>query len=237
MRFFHGIRFRLALVALVLLALPWLAAQFILRMESVLRDSQERAIADTARAISAALSDRPQLFRASDDPAQREAEERRRIIALFAAADPDAAASLGNAYVPSEEIERLLTIVGRRASRIMVVDSRNHVRGLTGTLGRGDAKARPLSPWLKPIASLIVPTPRVPVGDVITPAAPGQLERALIGVSSTQWRGTVNRDVAVLSAAQPIFVGDDIVGAVGGGGDPRRRSRSSRSRRSRTCSR
>ena len=212
-RFLHGIRFRLAMVALVLLALPWLAAKFISSMESFLRDSQEQAIGATTRAIAAALSDRPQLFRVSDDPADREAEERRRIIALFAAADPDAAASLGNAYRPSEEIERLLTIVGRRASRIMVVDSRMRVRGLSGTLGRTEAKPHALTTWLKPIASLIVPTPRVPLGDVIHPAAPGQLERALIGVSSREWRGTVKRDVAILSAAQPIFVGDDIVGA------------------------
>ena len=39
--FVHGIRFRLVLAALVLLALPWLAAQFISRMESFLRESQE----------------------------------------------------------------------------------------------------------------------------------------------------------------------------------------------------
>ena len=63
-RFLHGIRFRLALVALVLLALPWLAAQFISSMESFLRTQQEEAIGNTARAIAAALSDRPQLFRA-----------------------------------------------------------------------------------------------------------------------------------------------------------------------------
>ena len=213
-RFLHGIRFKLAMVALVLLALPWLAAKFISSMESFLRESQEQAIGATTRAIAAALSDRPQLFRVSDDPADREAEERRRIIALFAAADPDAAASLGNAYRPSEEIERLLTIVGRRAARIMVVDSRMRVRGLSGTLGRTETKPHALTTWLKPIASLIVPTPRVPLGDVIHPAAPGQLERALIGVSSREWRGTVKRDVAILSAAQPIFVGDDIVGAV-----------------------
>jgi two-component system sensor histidine kinase ChvG len=214
-RFFHGIRFRLALAALVLLALPLIAAQFISRMESILRESQEQAIGATARSIATALSDRPQLFRAGNDAADREGEERRRIVALFAAADPTAAASLGNAYAPSEEIERVLAIiVGRRAARVMVVDTRSRVRGLSGTLGRNDAKPRLLTTWLKPIASLIVPTPSVPVGDVTRPAAPGQLDRALIGVSSRQWRGTADRDVAILSAAQPIFVGDDIVGAV-----------------------
>ena len=86
---FYGIRFRLALAALVLLALPWLAAQFIASMEDYLRDSQAKASGATARAFAAALSDRPALFRRPDsaDPA---AEERRRIIALFAAADPSA---------------------------------------------------------------------------------------------------------------------------------------------------
>src|SRR5205807_472859 len=91
-------------------------------MENFLRDSQAQAIGATARAVAAALSDRPALFRSANDPADRAAEER----------EP----------------------------------------------------------------------------------ARGQVERALIGVSSTQWRGTRDRDVAILSAAQPIFVGDDIVGAV-----------------------
>jgi signal transduction histidine kinase len=42
-----------------------------------------------------------------------------------------------------------------------------------------------------------------------------QINGALIGITrSPLWRGTVNRDVAILSAAQPVYVGDDIVGAV-----------------------
>ena len=209
----HGIRFRLVLAALVLLALPWLAAQFISRMESFLRDSQEQAIGATARAVASALSDRPALFRASGGEDDREGEERRRIVALFAAADPTAAANLGNAYVPSEEIERFLAIMGRRSSRVWVVDSRSRVRGLSGALRESATLARPLTSWLKPLAALVAPPPRVPAGDETRPAR-GQIDRALIGVSSTQWRGTRDRDVAILAAAQPIFVGDDIVGAV-----------------------
>jgi len=208
-----GIRFRLALVALVLFTLPWLAAQFITRMENFLRDSQAQAIGATARAIAAALSDRPSLFRAGNDAADRAAEERRRIIALFAAADPDTVASLGSAYAPSEEIERLLAVVGRRSSRLWVVDAGSRVRGLYGTLRDERDKPREMSGWLRPVASLVAPPPRLPAGDESEPAR-GQVERALIGVSSTQWRGTRDRDVAILSAAQPVFVGDDIVGAV-----------------------
>ena len=44
--FVHGIRFRLLLVALGLLVLPWLAAQFIGGMERSLRTAQEQALTD-----------------------------------------------------------------------------------------------------------------------------------------------------------------------------------------------
>jgi dedicated sortase system histidine kinase len=161
----------------------------------------------------AALSDRPKLFeRAPGAPDDPETEERRRIVALFAAADPDAAASLGTAYRPSEEIERLLQIMGKPGSRMWVVDARSRVRGLSGTLREG-ATARGAGGWLRPIAELVVPTPRVPIGDETKPVR-SQIDKALIGVSSTSWRGTPNREVAIVSAAQPLFVGDDIVGAV-----------------------
>jgi len=210
-RLFHGIRFKLLVVALVLLTLPLLAAQFIASMETFLRESQERAIGATARAIAAALSDRPALFEARPRDADPQGEERRRIVALFAAADTDAAASLGNAYVPSEEIERFLGIMGRRGSRLWVVDTRSRVRGLWGALA--DRDTGKLNPWLKPVAALIVPPPALARGDETKPERT-QVDKALIGISSTDWRGTRDRDVAILSAAQPIFVGDDIVGAV-----------------------
>ena len=217
--FVHGIRFRLFLVSLVLLAIPVLAAQFISRMETFLRGAQEQDIAVTARAVASALSDRPALFPpgggVAGDP---EDEERRRIVGLFAAADPVAAASLGRAYVPSEEIERFLEIMGRRASRLWVVDTRSRVRGLSGSLrepppARGEAPKAAIASWLKPLVSLVVSAPQVPAGDESKPVR-AQIDRALIGVSSTYWRGTRDREVAIVSAAQPVFVGDDIVGAV-----------------------
>ena len=139
MGFLHGIRFRLLLVALLLLALPWLAAKFIASMETVLRQSQAGQIADTARVAAAALSDRPELFERASRDGDAEGEERRRIVALFAAADTAAAASLGNAYAPSEEIERLLAIMGRKSTRLWVVDNRSRVRGLSGRLAGGNS--------------------------------------------------------------------------------------------------
>ena len=207
-----GIRARLLLIALSLLALPWLAAKFIAGMETSLRASQELAIGATSRAIAVALSDRAGLFASPAGAVDPEEEERRRIVALFAAADTDAAASLGTAYVPSEPIERLLSVVGRRGTRLWVIDTRSRVRGLSGSLRGTEAESG--GSWLRPVAALIVPTPRVAVGDESRPVRE-QINGALIGVSRTPiWRGTVNRDVAILSAAQPVFVGDDIVGAL-----------------------
>jgi len=216
--FLHGIRFRLFLAALVLLAIPALATQFISRMEAFLRNAQEQDIAATARAVASALSDRPALFpRGEAPPGEPGEEERRRIVGLFAAADPVAAASLGTAYAPSEEIERHLGILGRRAARLWVIDTRSRVRGLSGTLRepsqvRADAARTGITAWLKPVIALVVASPEIPAGDESTPVR-AQIDRALIGVSSTHWRGTSDREVAILSAAQPIFVGDDIVGA------------------------
>ena len=217
--FVHGIRFRLLVASLVLLAIPLLAAQFISRMEAFLRSAQEQDIAVTARAVASALSDRPALFPpAGGEPGDPEDEERRRIVGLFAAADPVAAASLGRAYAPSEEIERFLEIMGRRASRLWVVDTRSQVRGLSGSLrepppARGEAPRAGVASWLKPVVSLVVSAPQVPAGDESKPVR-AQIDRALIGMSSTYWRGTRDREVAIVSAAQPVFVGDDIVGAV-----------------------
>src|ERR1700687_2815256 len=194
-------------------------------MEAFLRANQEQAIGATARVIAAALSDRPALFeRGARDFDDAQGEERRRIVALFASADPDAAASLGSAYAPSEEIERLLAIMGRGSSRLWVIDARSRVRGLSGSLREPSTERSPENAsreaagakrgaWLKPLAALIVPAPSLPAGDEAMPGR-AQINRALIGVSSTQWRGTRDRDVAILSAAQPIFVGDDIVAAV-----------------------
>ena len=234
MQFFHGIRFRLLLVALVLLALPWLAAQFIASMETFLRQSQAEQIAATARVVAAALSDRPELFDRSGDEYDPLGEERRRIIALFAADDTAAVANLGTAYAPTEDVERLLAIMGRRSSRLWVIDTRSRVRGLSGSL-RETRQAPPVRSWLHPLAAMIVPPPRVEVGDESKPVR-AQIDRALIGISSTHWRGTRDRDVAILSAAQPIFNGDDIVGAVVVR-RPRARSSCSSSRRWRSCSR
>jgi two-component system sensor histidine kinase ChvG len=57
-----GIRFKLLLVALTLLAVPWVGLSFVQEMERFLRQGQEQSVADTAQAVATALHNKPKLF-------------------------------------------------------------------------------------------------------------------------------------------------------------------------------
>src|SRR5258705_13949547 len=57
-----GIRAKLALVMLTLLVIPWVGYQYVKTMERLLRENQVQTVVATARAVAAALQDRPRLL-------------------------------------------------------------------------------------------------------------------------------------------------------------------------------
>lgn len=59
-----GLRSKVLLVALILLAVPWVGLSFVREMERYLRAGHEQSVAATAQAVATALHDRPQLFEA-----------------------------------------------------------------------------------------------------------------------------------------------------------------------------
>lgn len=65
--FSFGIRGQVLLIALVLLAIPWIGYRYLWQVEKFLRQGQEKALAGTARALATALHDRPQLFEPRDE--------------------------------------------------------------------------------------------------------------------------------------------------------------------------
>src|SRR5256885_16442631 len=78
-----SLRTKLALVALVLLALPWAGYEYVREMERFLLEGEEQALLATARAVATALHDRPGLLRARpshDNDLLREAEEELRRL-------------------------------------------------------------------------------------------------------------------------------------------------------------
>ncbi|MBL8515370.1 MAG: hypothetical protein JNM76_00260 [Betaproteobacteria bacterium] len=222
MKFLFSIRGKLLLVSLALLAIPVVGYRFVTHMEAFLRESQEEALVGTTRAIAASLSERPGLFTRRDTTPEDAAElERRQIVALFGGSDPEAVATLGGAYQPSPDIERTLELLGRSAARIWVVDSASRVRGLSGSLKpkRAEAASEAADAY-RPLSRALVRLLRLPTGDAKDDpelgqrAVMAQVDRALIGAPSAVWRYTRDRQGVVLSAAQPVWAGDDIVGAV-----------------------
>ncbi len=233
--FVFSIRAKLFMVSLILLLIPLIGFRFVQEMEGYLRDGQQQVLLSAARFLSASLSNRPDLMGSREgveSVAGAEEIERRRLISVVGSRDPELAAALGKTYQQSEAIERLLSVVAKDGSRIWVVDSRSVVRGLEGNLNdQTPAKSEDASPQRNVVAwfqwayrTTVRPLLRISIkssdGNVIEEAGlvirtvMAQVDRALTGQPSVESRHA-SRDVALVqSAAQPIWLGDDIVGAV-----------------------
>ena len=216
-----SLRAKLALVALVLLVLPVAGYLYVREMERFLVIAQEDALSATARAIATALHDRPQLlaYRPVDESAlRREAEEELRRLArgeppglapVIAREAPAQARSGG-----SEEIAAILKGLERTSSRIWVVSRDYRVLALAGSLKRADAE--PASGVQRALAWLISP-PTEEFEDPIAAdaiAAGRGVVAALQGAGGTRTRYTQDGRAVVVSASQPIWVVNEVHGAV-----------------------
>ena len=61
-RFYHSVRFKLLLVSLTLMVIPWAGYRYIEETESFLRRAQENVLLGTAQAIATVLHNRHELF-------------------------------------------------------------------------------------------------------------------------------------------------------------------------------
>ncbi len=216
-----SLRARLALVALVLLVLPVAGTLHVKEVERFLVAAQEEALGATARAIATALHDRPQLlaYRPVDESAlRREAEEELRRLAGGAPAD--APPTVARDAPPqardggSEEIAAILKGLERSSSRIWVVSRDYRVLALAGSLKRADAE--PPGAMQRALAWLISP-PTEEFDDPIAAeafAAGRGVSAALQGAGSTRTRLTQDGRAVVVAASYPIWVGDEVHGAV-----------------------
>ncbi len=229
MRLRFSLRAKLALVSLTLLALPWAGWLYVGEMERFLFEGQERALLATARAVATALHDRPQLLAAvpePDDALRRQAEEELRRLAEREgrATGDDAGMALAreaaiDAQPAREEIAAILRGVQRSSSRIWVVNRRYQVLALAGSLRQPappEDGAALLTWWRRAIGWLI---PRASEDfaealpdDVL--ATSRDITAALQGTPGTRMRRTPDGRAVVLSAAYPIWSGDEVAGAV-----------------------
>lgn len=179
-----GLRAKLGLVALVLLALPLAGTLYVNEMERFLLEGQEQTLLGIARAVATALHERPQL--------------------------------LASASGRDDEVDAILLGLQRSSSRVWVVDRGYQVIASAGNLRRA-ADVAAEAPWWQPLVGWLIPRPTEDFAeaqpeDVL--ATGPDVAAALQGTAATNTRRTRDGRAVVMSAAHPIWSGDQVAGAV-----------------------
>ena len=204
-----SIRTQLLLVLSVFLVVPWLGYESVREIERLLSDAQERTLAGTAQAVATALHERSRLFAA---PAAESAE-------------PGVVPARGAAGAPSTEIAEILRGLTRTTSRIWVIDRDLNVLARAGSLRRPPAtEPAPSGVWRRLERALLHPLYRrilqQPTEDFDEQAAgrtlvdAREVTGALSGILTIERRATPDGRAVIVTAAHPIWVGDDVRGAV-----------------------
>jgi len=216
-----SIRAQLLLVLTVFLALPWLGLEYVRELERVLRDAQERTLAGTAQAVATALHDRPTLFATPADPIASFARDRETEVAT--GSEPRLPPSA------SPEIEQIVASLSRTTARIWVVDRNWTVLARAGSLRpKAIHNEEPSTGWSRwwesvwrntvhRLYALLLEQPTDEFTDsAVAGGAPGgrDVEGALAGILTTDRRATVDGRTTLVSAAHPIWIGDQVRGAV-----------------------
>jgi len=207
------LRAKMALIALVLLVLPWAGWLYVREMERFLFSAQEEALAAAARAVATALHERPKLlaYRARGESALRDEAERELRRLTGGVIENEAGAQEGAA---DGEIAAILKGLERASARIWVVSRDYHVLALVGSLKRTDPPAPSVAQ--RALGWLLAP-PTEEFDDAIAEdalAAGREVGAALRGAASTRTRNSRDGRAVVVSAAHPIWVGDEVLGAV-----------------------
>jgi len=228
-----GIRAQLLLVLTVFLAIPWLGYEYVRELERFLRDAQEKTLAGTAQAVATALHDRPRLFDAPAAPRESLAVERSQDPTVTAAPSVpiprDTATAAGNGGGPAE-ISQIVQGLSRTTARIFVIDRELNVLARAGSLKRpalpdeqaAESGVPRVWQWLEretlhPLYALVLKQPSEDFGEeqagrVALPAR--EVDGALSGILTVDRRPTPDGKAVVVSAAHPIWVGDQVKGAV-----------------------
>ena len=207
------LRAKLALVALVLLVLPWAGWLYVREMERFLLAAQQETLAATARAVATALHERPKLlaYRARGESTLRD-EAERELRRLTGGVTEDKA--LAHDAATDGEISAILKGLERASLRIWVVSRDYRVLALSGSLKRPDLPAP--TPSQRALGWLLAP-PTEDFDDAIAQdalIAGREIGAALQGAASARTRNTRDGRAVVVSAAHPIWVGDEVHGAV-----------------------
>ena len=235
-----GLHGQVALVALVLLVIPWVGYTYVKAMEKLLRENQEQQVIAAARGIATALQDRPKLLQLHG-PSQKINEIKQLEYTAPAEVDgtkPPAEAEAPKPLPPppepapptttaSEEVRLIVAGLARTGLRIWVIDTKLQLVAAAGNLdskqkyNSDTASFGPLEKLvnfvLQPVFRRMFPPP-VRLDEEFIPNdvvfGGRELERALDGTPGLRRRAGPQGTTAILSASHPIWVGEKVVGAV-----------------------
>ena len=202
------LRVQLALVSLVLLALPWLGYRYVQEMERFLLESQQQALLATARATAALLHEKPQLMHLTT-PARSFTTDIDNDPLLVELGRVDEARH-------HREVSDLLKGMERSGARIWVINRELKVLSVAGTLKKSADHAEPGSALDRLIALIIAP-PTQDFDDAIDSDVlirGKEIDAALLGAPTSRLRNTPDGRAVIASAAHPVWSGSNVVGAV-----------------------
>jgi dedicated sortase system histidine kinase len=210
------LRAKLALVSLVLLALPWLGYRYVQEMERFLLENQQQALLATARAVATMLHEKPRLMKLTEPAPEPSAET---PPATDETAEDPLMIELGRASeTPPDdrEIADLLKGMENSGARVWVVNRELKVLAVAGSLKPVTSHTETAGTLRRLLAPLIAP-PAEDFDDAIDEDVlikGREIVGALLGAPSTRLRNTPDGRAVVASAAHPIWSGSNVVGVV-----------------------
>ena len=153
----------------------------------------------------------------------------RQIRYSMGTANPEQFDALGTVIVPSPEIEQIVQGLAYADARVWIVDKHQRVLARSGdiqTVGQLIVEEDDNAPdwWqqieetvLLPLYYTILTKPPEQYIDDLKDAvelAGQEVQQALQGQANTQWRVSGDKKAVILTAAHPIFVADEVMGAV-----------------------
>lgn len=219
-----SLRSKLALVSLALLALPWAGYRYVKEMERFLLEAQQSSLLGTTRAVATALHERPLLLgvRPDESALRQQAEEELRRLAAARGEQATLAQLTGPEPQEEESFEEVAAILrglDRASARIWVVDKRYRVIALAGSLKPKAAAAEVPAwrGWMEAPLRWLMPPPPDDFDDTIDAdliSTAQEIGAAFLGAERTGLRLSTDGKVAIVSAAHPIWAGDEVIGAV-----------------------
>jgi hypothetical protein len=154
-----------------------------------------------------------------DDPTARDVE------AVVGNGNTERLDGLGSIVIPSEQMETLLQRLQRPLSRIWMIDPMYRVIGMAGSLQQEDDTAddymrddnNQQTNFIQVFYRLVLEQPGNEFNDRFSSVSrlnDPAVTAALTGMPTVSWHQTENEKVSIITAAHPVYVGDELVGAL-----------------------